>query len=81
MPKMKSNFILLVILIVLVGVSYHVERVGTLEQRVDNLESIDTQAVEGHVFTELCPDCGYAYFTDSWCEHHMRLATDQPTED
>ena len=58
---MKSNFILLVILIVLVGVSYHIERVSTLERRVDNLESM----------SELCPDCGFAYWTDSWCEHHM----------
>ena len=58
---MKSNFVLLVILIVLVGVSYHIERVSTLERRVDNLESM----------SELCPDCGFAYWTDSWCEHHM----------
>jgi len=58
---MKSSFILLVVIIVLVGISYHVERVGTLDRRVDNLESM----------SELCPDCGFAYWTDSWCEHHM----------
>ena len=58
---MKSNFILLVILIVLVGVSYHIERISTLEQRVDNLEST----------SELCPDCGFVMWTDSWCEYHM----------
>jgi len=58
---MKSNFILLVVIIVLVGVSYHIKRIGTLEQRVDNLKSM----------SELCPDCGFVMWTDSWCEHHM----------